>query len=330
MKKSSVFISLLLLVVLVSPVFAFHEREVLGDSTTASDINFPPITAGPGFILPDSPLYPLDLLSQKIKLALVFSADNRAAVHNQIAGERMAELRVMVSRNNQVGIDTALMQLQQETTAAAADLKDAAAQGKDVAQLARTINDTIAMYRSDLLSVSAQTADTAFSQKLLAANEVLKENKSIAQDELPDADRQNEIAASITENVDESVLGIATDGARLSKELDLYQQYASQAAQERLQAQQDALQKLLQNKHASTTAKQQRQLVEQRLKLLQQLQQERQKYIQQLQQAIQTMQQSAQGIKQTQQAELDTLETQLQIQLDQEFKQSSSSSSSRK
>lgn len=328
MKKSSVFISLLLLVILVSPVFAFHEKEVLGNSTTASDIDFPPVTAGPGFILPDSPLYFLDKLSQKIKLALVFSANNRAAVHNQIAGERMAELRVMVSRNNQTGVDTALTELEHETTASVADLRDAAAQGKDVSELARTIDDTISMYRSDLLSVSAQTADSAFSKKLLAANEVLKENKSVAQDELPEADRQNEIAATIVSNVDESVLGIATDGARLSKQLDLYQQYASQAAQKRLQQQQELLQKLQQNKHASASAKQQLQLVQERLKILQALQQERQKYIQQLQQAIQTIKQSAQGIQQTQQQEESTLESQLKTLLDQDLKQSASSSSS--
>ena len=104
-------------------VVAYRDTEVLGASTKLSDVVFPPITAGPGHILPDSPLYPLDKLYQEFRLGLVFTPENKAELHTQIAAERLAELRVEASRNNLAAADSALVELEHESMAAAKDIR---------------------------------------------------------------------------------------------------------------------------------------------------------------------------------------------------------------
>ena len=72
-RKFAIIGGLLLLVVSVVPVFANHAQEVLGDQTTSSNVNFPPVASGPGYFLPDSPLYIVDKAFQGMRLAFSFT-----------------------------------------------------------------------------------------------------------------------------------------------------------------------------------------------------------------------------------------------------------------
>lgn len=231
MKKSIPLLVLSLFAISIVPASAARDTEVLGAATQISEVVFPPITAGPGYILPSSPFYPVDKLYQSFRLALVFTPENRAQLHTEIAAERLAELRVETSRNNKKGVNIALTEVELESAAAANDLRDAAAQGKDVAQLARTIHQSLTDYRGVLNNVKAQVPDTAFEQQLAAAADVIRESRIVAEDAMLDSEIEHEVAANIANEVDEAVLGVADTTKRLEKKLGIYEKYASRAAE---------------------------------------------------------------------------------------------------
>lgn len=213
------------------PALAFRDSAVLGSSTEVADAIFPPVTSGPGHILPDSPFYFLDKLYQDFRLALVFTPANKARLHLAIGGERLAELRVESSRNNQAGVDTALLEFEHESMAAANDVRDAASQGQDVTQLARDIHQAMTDYGNVLDTVKAQVPDTAYEQKLATASNVLWEARTLTEDALPEGDLKREKIANATVELDKAVLGVSTSADKLQKKLAIYQQYASRAAE---------------------------------------------------------------------------------------------------
>jgi len=216
------------------PAFSYLDKAVLGTSNQLSDAVFPPVTAGPGHILPDSPFYFVDKLYQEFRLALVFTPENRAELHVQIAYERLAELRVEASRNNQKGADAALIELEHESMAAAQDVRDASSQGKDVTQLARDIHQAITDYRTVIDTVAEEMPNSSFSQKLTATSGVLRDARVVSEDALPQGDIQHEIASNINQEVDTAVLGIATSTKNLQAKLSIYEKYASNSASDKV------------------------------------------------------------------------------------------------
>ncbi|MDO8460975.1 MAG: DUF5667 domain-containing protein, partial [bacterium] len=162
MRKSFVVaVSILLFGFLSTQTASAHHKEmVLGEATEASQLVFPPVTSGPGLILPDSPLFFLDRFKQNARLFFAFNAERKALIRTQIAGERLAELRAMMVRNNQEGINTALTELTRETDLASSNLTDAASQGKDVKELARNLNETIKVQRQILGTIASQSRGT--------------------------------------------------------------------------------------------------------------------------------------------------------------------------
>jgi hypothetical protein len=222
------------------PAAALVDKEVIGTSSSISDAVFPPITAGPGHILPDSPFYFADKLYQEFRLVLVFTPENRAELHTQIAHERLAELRVEAARNDQQGVDRALMELEHEAMAGAQDVRDASSQGKDVTQLARDIHQALTDYRSAVEMVEAQVPDTAFAQKLAATSDVLRDARVISEDALPQSDIEHEIAANVDTEVDNAVLGLKTSVDSLQKKMSIQQMLASKAAEKAAQKEKSA------------------------------------------------------------------------------------------
>jgi len=237
MRRLTPIITAALLLATSVPVGAYVDHDVLGTSTQISDAVFPPITAGPGHILPDSPFYFADKLYQQFRLALVFTPENRAELHTQIAHERLAELRVEAARNNQRGVDTALLELEHESMAAASSVRDAASQGKDVTQLARTIHQALTDYRTTVEVVGTQVPNTAFAQKLSAASSVLREARVVSEDALPQSEIDHEIAANVDTEVDEAILGLKTSIESLQKKMTVQESRASKAAEKAAQKQ---------------------------------------------------------------------------------------------
>ena len=129
------------LLLLTSSASAHHRKRVLGVSTFTTTPSLPPTIEGPGFILPSSPLFFVDQFKQEIRLAFAFSPERKAKVYSQIAGERLAELRFELEKNNEKGIQTALEGMNQNIKGAAENIARAQLSGKNVAQTAKEINN---------------------------------------------------------------------------------------------------------------------------------------------------------------------------------------------
>lgn len=241
---SALFTFIIVFVLTASVASADYRQEILGASNT--HIDFPSVTAGPGYILPDSPFYFIDLFKQQIKLATAIGPRSRSITHIQIAGERLAEVRAMVERNNEAGIQKALSGLSSEIKFATNDLEDAAGQGKDVEKLAKMLTSVIKDQRSILAKVEAQTAGPLALQ-LLATSESLRFSKFSVEHYLPAPDQEHEMTANIFEQMDRAVLGASTtaEGIRVAAQ-ELTKQ-ASVSAQKTL----DEKNQLLQNAVAS-------------------------------------------------------------------------------
>jgi len=224
-----IFAVIVLLLVLPLQVQAHHKEMVLGDATQASELTFPNISSGPGFITPDSPLYFLDKAYQSVRLALARQED-KAKIRAAIAGERFAELRLMMAKDNEQGINTALSELTSEMDQAAENLSIALGQGNDVQETAIEVNQKIREHRFALRSLIDQ-ARGDLRLRLLAANESLREAKVEVEDNLPEDLLLNEIEDDLSETIEQEA-SLATDSARRLEHAVLrLDELASQAAE---------------------------------------------------------------------------------------------------
>jgi len=232
--------------VLFSPkaVDAHHKAQVLGDTTVSSQLVFPPVTSGQGFILPDSPLFFLDQFSQQVKLLFAFSSEQRAKVRAQIAGERLAELRIMLERQNPEGINTALSQLTKEVGFAAKDLSDAAAQGANVKLLAKQINEDIKFQRK-LLNIVADQTSGVLRRQLKTARQALKEAKVEVEDELPEDELENEIEEGLADEVKNEVEDASESAKTVERALSELQKEANKARAKALRRREEAIEKAI-------------------------------------------------------------------------------------
>lgn len=248
-----------------NPVWAHHKAEVLGDATASSQLNFPPVTSGPGYLLPDSPLYFLDNLKQTIRVALISDSAKRAETHMDIAGERLAELRIMVARNNDAAINSALFGMVWEVNQAAKSLTEAQASGKDVKKLASGINDTIKTQR-DLLTTLIDQSSGATQLEFKAARRSLQESKIEVEDNLPEEELWRDIDETLSTNVSENIAENADLAKKLQLDLDRLDAMASQAAQRAIEERTQALQKAMDSDNAAEIAAQKKMLADEKAK----------------------------------------------------------------
>lgn len=220
--------------------FAHHQKQVLGDVTSSSQLLLPPVTSGAGFILPDSPLFFLDKMFQRIRLVLAFTPERKAKTHAQIAGERLAELRIMLARNDSEAISMTLSNLTQEVSQMSTALSDAAAGGSDVSLLAKQFNETIKTQRK-ILGILKDQTDGALKLQLKTAREKLKEAKVEVEDELPEDELENEIEEDINEEIEDEVEEASMSAKRLDHAIDVLSKLASQAAEKRQTRREEAL-----------------------------------------------------------------------------------------
>ena len=235
--------------------YAHHKKAVLGESTSSSELNFPPVTAGPGLILPDSPFYFLDKVKQQIRLLIALNPKDRAQIHGQIAGERLAELRIMMSRNNASGISIALSELENETAFASDELFDAKAQGEDVKELSKDINNTLKNQRDILDSLESQ-ATGALQLRFMLTKLAIKEAKNKAEDTLPEDELENEINDSLNHELDDSLHDAKNSTLTLTRVLEKLQQQASESAKQNLRRREEALKRAIANQDKSLRVQQ--------------------------------------------------------------------------
>lgn len=241
--RSGSFVVLLFILFSGNPVLAHHQR-VLGVSTSSALPQIEPTAEGPGLILPDSPLFFLDRLKQNIRVVLAFTPEEKARIHTQIAGERLAELRFMLARNNKNAASTALLAVSENLRSSANNLSQAQFRGRDVKKLAHEINQNIKA-KQKILDSFENSADGSL--KILAeqVQEDIFQSKVEVEDALPLEDLENEIKDDLARKIERKV-ALASDSARLlRKDLDELSREASESATKSLKRREEALKKAI-------------------------------------------------------------------------------------
>lgn len=291
----------ILLIIFVPSLASAHHREaILGEATSSAELVFPPVTSGTGFILPDSPLFFLDKTFQQVKLILAFSAEQKARVRAQIAGERMAELRLMLVRENQTAISTVLSELTKETDLAAVSLAEAAASGQDVKPLAKELNEAIKTQRKILNVIASQTGGSLKLQ-LKAARRALKEAKVEVEDELPEDELENEIEEDLADEIENEVEEASESAKKVESDLIKLEREASRSATKALNRREEAIKKAIE-KRDEVLKKAEEKLLEAEKKKQEGLLKAQKKAAEQAQEALKKAQEAATGLQTAQQA----------------------------
>ena len=231
-----------------SPVSAVSVREVLSDSTIQEPLSIPPTTEGPGLILPDSPLFFLDQIKQGFRLFLAFTPEQKAEIHNAIAGERLAELQLMLAKNNIPGIRTALQGVSDSLRGASGDLASAKLSGRNIELLAKEINDSI-KEKYNKLSILENKATGEIKAQVMAAKQALKISKMNVEDYLPEDLLINEIEDDLNREIEEHIGNAVNSTKGINRAIDVLAKLASEAAQKNQERRQEALTKAIEVKN---------------------------------------------------------------------------------
>lgn len=258
-----VLISVVFVIVLIAPgvVFANHRALVLGTSTESTQLVFPTISAGPGFFLPDSPLFFLDKWFQTVRLAFAFSPERKAIIRSQIVGERMAELRIMLVKNNEKGISVALLELSEEARGVARHLNEASAQGRDIRDVVKQLHDDTKLQRQVLGNLASQV-EGVLGLQLKAARDILQDAKITIADKLPEEQLVDEIEADLEQRLGEAIGDANEATSGLEHAVDILNKLASQAALRDQERREAALRQAIEVKNEALRRQQERVLNE--------------------------------------------------------------------
>lgn len=220
-------------------VLADHIEDVLGVKNEPT-LSIPPTTEGPGLVLPNSPLFFLDKLKQEFRLLLAFTPEQKAKIHNAIAGERMAELKIMLAKNNVPGIRIALQGVSDNSKAAAKDLYDAGLTGRNINLLAKDINDSI-KEKGSIFSDLQNQANGEIRSQVMAANEALKLAKANVEENLPADLLLNETIDDLNKEIADNVAKARVSAGGINRAIDVLTRLASEAAARNQPIRQEAL-----------------------------------------------------------------------------------------
>lgn len=247
-----IFLSLFLLLFSASSAHASMRQGVLG--LTTDHLSIPPTVEGPGFVLPDSPLYFLDTLKQNIRLFTAFTPSMKAKVYASIAGERLAELRFELAKNNTAAAETALNGVRENTKQAALSLDDARLSGENVENEAADINRQI---KEHLLALDSLQVQATGEMKAAVAytTQTMADAKAVVEDGMRKDLIVTEVQDDISREVAKKLLDTATSAEELKADLDELQKQATSDGQKTLPSRKDAIQKAIgQDKDALATA----------------------------------------------------------------------------
>lgn len=250
MKKAVLAFLLILIFLFITQetAYARHRRQksVLGTSTVSAQI--PPTVEGPGFILPDSPLFFLDKFKQRFRLIMAFTPETRSEVYKNIAGERMAELRLMIAKNNQSGIKTALDGVSENLKSASSSLSEAKLTGRNVELLAKKINDDIKLKRITLDILENGTVGE-INARVVATQEAVDDAKTEVEDLLPESELENEIEESLEREIEDEVEEASESAEELELDLEDLKEEASESAKKALKRREEALKRAIEAKN---------------------------------------------------------------------------------
>lgn len=229
------------------PVLAHHKEKVLGAQTSATP-QIPPTVEGPGLLLPDSPIFFMDQLKQNVRLLFAFSPEAKARVRSEIAGERMAELRFMLAKQNKPGIDVAISGVTENLSKAAEAISLAQLSGRNVVSLAKGINEDIKR-KQEALDVLEATGDKELQFKAKAAQIGLLEAKITVEDALPEEELKNEIEDDLHRIAEDEVENASDSAKRIGRQLEELEKQANEAAKSALMRREEAIQRAIEQRN---------------------------------------------------------------------------------
>lgn len=166
----------------------------------------PPTAEGPGLILPDSPLFFLDKIKQEVRILFAFTPQNKAKTYSAIAGERLAELRFMLNKQNEKGIEIALRGVAENTKVSADSLADAQFQGQDVEKLADSLNTDIKR-RQEGLDVLLTQAEGKLKTAVLGTQTSIYDSKTKVVNGLAPDKRESETRNDQNKKIETNIAG---------------------------------------------------------------------------------------------------------------------------
>jgi len=192
--------SITVLLLILTPVVVFAQ------DTPSSRIDLT-INQGPGLLLPTSPFYFADVFKNNMRLMLAsYNSAHKAKVHLQIAGERIAEIKVMIEDKNMPAraLDITLASLAENIDGARTELKYEKGKGTNVEKLAAALNDTINSQKESLRILATKTDEEA-NLKIRANLVKIRNVESEIEDEMATGDLQNEQKQELTQAVTTAV-----------------------------------------------------------------------------------------------------------------------------
>jgi hypothetical protein len=216
--------------VVLTPKLAFanHQQDVLGVASTDC-LSISPTAEGPGLVLPDSPLFFIDKIKQGFRLFLAFTPEQKAKIHNAIAGERLAELQLMLAKNNVAGIRTALQGVSDNSKAASEDLANAKLTGRNIDLLAKEINDSIKAKQATLTMLELKATGEIKAQ-VLASKEALKIAKVRAEESLPADLMASETIDDLNQQIADNITSANLSVAEINRAMGVLTKMASAGA----------------------------------------------------------------------------------------------------
>lgn len=238
LKSLWLLITFSLLFILVSPKVYGYQKLVLAAET--QNLSMPPTVEGPGLLLPDSPFFFLDRWKQTIRIFFAFTPQGKAQVYSDIAGERLAELRFMLLRQNLDGVTVDLQGIRDNTRAEAQELNSAQLSGFNVQDEARALNLSIKqrLQALDALGLSAKgelQADIKFTTQTLA------DSKSTIEDSLSPTDLTQEVQYDTQRELLINFQDASTSAMQIQETLIELQKEASQSALQNQTEREEAL-----------------------------------------------------------------------------------------
>ncbi|HZQ29817.1 MAG TPA: DUF5667 domain-containing protein [Patescibacteria group bacterium] len=260
--KKVFLILFLFFLISAKPTFAGMAEDVLGVATTSALPQISPTIEGPGLILPDSPFFFLDQLKQSIRLAFAFSPEDKAKVNEQIAGERLAELRFMLAKNDARAASVALAGVSDNLLQASDQLAKAQFAGKNVTNLAEDLNSNIKLKQKALDQLESQ-AHGSLQLQVAQAQESIFESKAAVDDALPPDQMENEIKNDLERKITRQVATASSSAVLLQRNLDALQKEASDSAIKALERREEALKLAIEKSGNPQLRKVQEKLLEQ-------------------------------------------------------------------
>lgn len=155
-------------------------------------------------LTPDSPLYFLDTVSESVGMVFAFSDEAKTKRATMIAGEKIAEIKAMVEKGDEVAARKASDRYESVMASAAQDLAQAA-QSKDGFDAA--LADLVATATSHHLTVLAEVYDRVPEQAKDAIQRVMEKSEQRAEEALSKRSERNDAAGSdhVKEEVQEKI-----------------------------------------------------------------------------------------------------------------------------